>query len=255
MNFPARLCLPAVITTAAIAARVPTAAEEKPSAPAPGTQTAQSVEVPAEKNTKTTVHYWLALPPASETKPAGGWPLMLFLHGAGERGTNLEMVKKHGPPKLIGTKPELNKFIVVSPQCPEGKRWDAISMKALVDHVAATQPVDRNRIIVTGLSMGGFGTWTMLAEFPDLPAAAVPICGGGNPAKAEKFKDVPIRVYHGAKDQSVPQKKSDEMVEALKKAGGKPDYTIFPDAAHDSWTQAYDDPKLYQWMLEQKRGK
>jgi predicted peptidase len=231
-------------------------ADEKPAAPpAPGTQTAQSAEVPAEKGTKTTLHYWLALPPASESKPDGGWPLMLFLHGAGERGTDLNAVKVHGPPKLIGTThpPELDKFIIVSPQCPAGRGWDLVALKGLVDHILKTQPVDPNRIILTGLSMGGYATWGLLAEHPDLAAAAVPICGGGKPETAAKFKHVPIRVYHGAKDKSVPQKRSDEMVEALKKAGGNPEYTVFPDAGHDSWTEAYADAKLYQWMLGQKK--
>jgi len=229
-------------------------AEDKPAAPAPGTQTAQSAEVPAEKGTKTTLHYWLALPPASESQPTDGWPLMLFLHGAGERGTDLNLVKKHGPPKLAGTMPELNKFIIVSPQGATGRSWDITALKGLVDHIATTQPVDKNRLILTGLSMGGYATWGLLAEYPDLAAAAVPICGGGKPDTAVKFKHVPIRVYHGAKDEAVPQKKSDEMVEALKKAGGKPEYTVFPNAGHDSWTEAYADAKLYQWMLEQKRA-
>ena len=239
-------------TTIAVCAFTLCRAEDKP---APGTQTAQSVEVAAEKDGKTTVHYWLALPPASEAKPAGGYPLMLLMHGAGERGTNLDIVKKHGPPKLIGEgkTPDLNKFIVVSPQCPEGRWWDLVAMKGLLDHIAKTQPVDQDRIILTGLSMGGFATWGLLAQYPDLAACAVPICGGGDPAKADKFKNVPIHVYHGAKDPAVALKKSEEMVEALKKAGGKPEFTVYPEAGHDSWSQAYTDPKLFPWMLEQKK--
>ncbi len=229
---------------------LPCRGEEKP---APGTQTAQSTEVTAEKGGKTTVNYLLALPPASEAKPAEGYPLIFFMHGAGERGTNVNQVKKHGPPKLIGTMPALNKFIVVSPQCAPGVWWDITAMKGLIDHIAATQPVDKNRIIITGLSMGGFGTWGLLAKEPGLAAAAVPICGGGDPSTVARFKDVPIHCYHGAKDPTVPVKKSDEMIEALKKAGGKPEYTIFPEAAHDSWTAAYADPKLYEWMLAQRK--
>ena len=221
--------------------------------PQPGTQTAQSAEVTGEKDAKTTLHYWLALPPASEAKPAAGWPLMIFLHGSGERGSNLQAVKQHGPPKLVGSMPELNKFIVVSPQCPDGRWWDVEALKSLIDHTVKTQPVDKDRIVITGLSMGGYATWGLLAKYPDLAVAAVPICGGGDPASAPKFKDVPIHVYHGSKDTAVPQKRSDEMVEALKEAGGKPEYTIFPNAGHDSWTDAYSSPKLYQWMLEQKK--
>jgi predicted peptidase len=221
--------------------------------PAPGTQTVQSAEVTADQGAKTTVHYWLFVPPASEAKPADGYPLMLFMHGAGERGSDLNLVKKHGPPKLVGKNAELNKFIIASPQCPANQRWDLTAMKGLIDHLAETQPVDKNRIILTGLSMGGFATWGMLAKYPDLAAAAVPICGGGKPETAALFKNVPIHCYHGAKDPTVPQKQSDDMIEALKKAGGKPEYTVFPDAAHDSWTAAYSDPKLFPWMLAQKR--
>jgi predicted peptidase len=223
--------------------------------PAPGTQTAQSLEVPSDKDGKTTIHYWLSLPPESEKKPAGGWPVIFFMHGAGERGANLDLVKKHGPPKLVGKTEELNKFIIVSPQCPEGRWWDLVALKGLIDNTLTTQPVDKDRVILTGLSMGGYATWSLLAAYPDLAAAAVPICGGGDPTKAALFKDVPIHCYHGAKDPAVPLKKSDEMIEALKKAGGKPEYTVYPDAQHDSWTAAYGDPKLFQWMLEQKRKK
>lgn len=222
-------------------------------APPPGTQTAQSVEVATDKGAKTTLHYWLALPPESEKKPEAGWPVIFFMHGAGERGANLDLVKKHGPPKLVGTTPELNKFIIVSPQCPEGRWWDLVALKGLMDHTLKSQPVDKDRIIITGLSMGGYATWGLLAAHPDFAACAVPICGGGDPAKAAAFKHVPLHCYHGSKDTAVPQQKSDEMIEALKKAGGKPEYTIYPDAGHDSWTAAYGDPKLFRWMLEQKR--
>lgn len=223
-------------------------------APKPGTQTAQSVEVATDNGGKTTLHYWLALPPDSEKKPDTGWPVIFFMHGAGERGANLDLVKKHGPPKLVGTTPELNRFIVVSPQCPVGRWWDIVALKGLIDHTLKSQPVDKDRLILTGLSMGGYATWGLLAAHPDIAAAAVPICGGGDPSNAALFKDVPLHCYHGAKDTVVPQKKSDEMIEALKKAGGTPEYTIYPDAGHDSWTAAYGDPKLYQWMLEQKRA-
>ena len=226
------------------------AADEKP---APGTQTKQSLEVTGDKGAKTTLHYWLSLPPDSEKKPDAGWPVMFFMHGAGERGDNLDLVKKHGPPKLVGEVKELNKFIIVSPQCPRNQMWDIAALKGLIDHTLTSQPVDKDRVIITGLSMGGFATWDLLAAHPDLAAAAVPICGRGDPSKAASFKDVPIRCFHGAKDTAVPQKKSDEMIEALKKAGGKPEYTVYPDLAHDSWTITYADPKLYAWMLEQKR--
>jgi len=247
---PPMKILPAIlVATAAICTSV-SAADEKP---APGKQVAQSLEVTGDKGGKTTIHYWLALPPESEKKPDAGWPVIFFMHGAGERGDNLDLVKKHGPPKLVGHTKELNKFVVVSPQCPTGRMWDIVALKGLIDETVKAQGVDKDRVIITGLSMGGFATWDLLAAHPDLAAAAVPICGRGDPSKAASFKDVPIRCFHGAKDTAVPQKNSDDMIEALKKAGGKPEYTVYPDVGHDSWTAAYGDAKLFQWMLEQKR--
>ena len=246
--------LPAFFLTAVATVAICTTAgaDEKP---APGKQTAQSVEVGTSAGGKMTLHYWLSLPPESVKKPEGGWPVMFFMHGAGERDTDLEMIKKHGPPKLVGKMPELNQFIIISPQWPDSKTWwDTTALKGLIDHTLATQPVDKDRVTITGLSMGGYATWGLLAAHPDLAACAVPICGGGDPSKAASFKHVPIHCYHGAKDNVVPQKKSDEMIEALKKAGANPEYTIFPNAGHDSWTDAYSSPKLFEWMLAQKRA-
>jgi len=115
--------------------------------------------------------------------------------------------------------------------------------------------VDKDHIYVTGLSMGGFGTWALAAAYPDRFAAIVPICGGGSPASAAKLKDLPIWVFHGAKDRAVPPSRSEAMIKALKKAGSKKvKYTLYPDADHDSWTEAYNDPKLWEWLLEQKRS-
>ncbi len=241
---------PLLTSLIAIFLTLPLNAEVKP---APGTQTAQSVEVSDDKGGKTRLHYWLALPPASETKPEGGWPVMFFFHGSGERGNDLAKIKQHGPPKLHGSKAELKKFIIVSPQCPAGRWWDLVALKGLIDHTLATQPGDKDRVVLTGLSMGGYATWGLLAAHPDLAAAAVPICGAGNPKKAAAFKHVPIQCYHGTKDNVVLQASSDEMIEALKAAGGKPEYTIFPNAGHDAWTEAYADGKLYEWMLKQRR--
>ena len=247
--------LPAFLLTATVTLAICTTVRAADEKPAPGKQTAQSAEVPTSTGGKMTLHYWLSLPPESEKKPEGGWPVMFFMHGAGERGTNLDLIKKHGPPKLAGKTPELNKFIIVSPQWPDSKTWwDTAALKGLIDHTLATQPVDKDRVTLTGLSMGGYATWSLLAAYPDLAACAVPICGGGDPSKAESFKHVPIHCYHGAKDNVVPQKKSDEMIEALKKAGATPEYTVFPNAAHDSWTDAYADAKLFQWMLARKRA-
>ena len=225
--------------------------------PTPGQQVAQSAEVASDAGGTTTLSYLIALPPAAQAKPADGWPLVFFLHGAGERGDNLAVLKKHGPPKLIGSNKALDQAIVVSPQCPKGRVWDLVALKDLIDKVCASQPVDKNRIYLTGLSMGGFGTWGLLAKHPDLAAAAVPICGGGDPTKVSAYKTVPIWVFHGAKDPAVPLAKSEAMVDALRKAGATPEpkFTIYPDEAHESWTPAYNDPALWTWLFAQKKPK
>ena len=220
--------------------------------PAPR-QSSQSLEVKSTSGETSKLSFWLALPPDAKEKPADGWPLLVFLHGAGERGDNLDQVKQHGPPKLIGKEKALDSFLVASPQCPKGRWWDVREIRQLIDHLCESQPVDRSRIILTGLSMGGFGTWNFLAEYPELLAAAVPICGGGKPETADRFKHVPLHCFHGALDKVVPQSKSDEMIEALKKAGSKPLYTVYPQADHDSWTATYAEPELYKWMLAQRR--
>jgi len=180
------------------------------------------------------------------------WPLIVFLHGSGERGSNLEHVKKHGPPKIVDNKRDFE-FIVVSPQVPGRERWDADKVVQLTDQVTKSLKVDPDRVYLTGLSLGGYGTWTTVAKHPNHFAAIVPICGKGDPETAEKFKHVACWVFHGAKDEGVPLKYSEEMVEALKKAGAEPKFTVYPEAGHDSWTEAYNTPELYKWLLEQKR--
>ena len=203
-----------------------------------------------------TTKYLLYLPDnyhGSKTK----WPLMLFLHGAGECGSNIDAVAAHGPPKLAAAGKRDFPFVIVSPQCPYRDWWsNPLQVEALgklLDDIVSRYRIDRKRIYVTGLSMGGFGTWSLAARFPRRFAAIAPICGGGNPAAAPRVAHVPAWVFHGAKDEAVPLKKSQEMVKALRKAGGKPRFTIYPEAGHDSWSAAYDNPALYQWLLKQSR--
>lgn len=196
------------------------------------------------------LEYLLFLPQGYETTDQR-WPLMLFLHGAGESGTNLDRVKIHGPPKIVESKPDFP-FILVSPQCPR-RGWNVEALNALLDEVVAQYRVDKDRVYLTGLSMGGYGTWSLGAAHPEKFAALVPICGGGNPANAAKLAQLPIWVFHGAKDPTVPIARSKEMVEALKAAGGNPKFTVYPEAGHDSWTETYNNPELYKWLLEQKR--
>jgi predicted peptidase len=203
-----------------------------------------------ERTVKVSMKYLIYLPKDYDEKAA--WPLLLFLHGSGERGDDLDLVKVHGPPKLIEAGKQFP-FIVVSPQCPKNHSWEPYQLLALLDEVCEKYKVDKNRIYLTGISMGGFGTWALAAHVPDRFAAIVPICGGGEVANAKRLARIPTWVFHGAKDTTVPLERSQKMVDALKKNGGDPKFTIYPDAEHDSWTQAYDTPELYEWLLQQKR--
>lgn len=194
-------------------------------------------------------------------------PLILFLHGAGER----EGGKK--APVEVGIGPAIKKlgeehfrFFVLIPRCganpgkPIPANWgadgpDAQRALAMLDEVQKDYKIDAKRIYLSGLSMGGFGTWSLAAKYPDRWAAIVPICGGGKPADAEKIKDIPCWCFHGADDPTVPAARSREMVEALKKAGGHPKYDEYPGVQHNSWDRAYATRELYEWLLQQqKRG-
>lgn len=199
---------------------------------------------------KVELQYLLYLPQEYEQKE--DWPLLLFLHGAGERGDNLELVKVHGPPKLIAQGKQFP-FIVVSPQCPAEGWWQPHELLALLDHVQARYKVDPKRVYVTGLSMGGYGTWALAGHAPQRFAAAVPICGGGTPYLARRLVGTPVWAFHGAKDTAVPVSASAEMVHALKSRGGDVRFTIYPEAGHDAWTATYENPELYEWLLAQRR--
>ncbi len=195
-----------------------------------------------------TIRYLLYLP--KEYRKDKEWPLLLFLHGAGERGEDLEKVKVHGPPKLIEQGKEFP-FIVVSPQCPKGRRWEPTALIALLDEIEKEYPVDRRRVYVTGLSMGGFGAWALASFAPERITAIAPICGGGETYWARRLTKVPVWAFHGGKDRVVPPERSRAMVEAVKRAGGTARLTIYPEAGHDSWTATYDNEELYRWLLQQ----
>jgi len=199
--------------------------------------------------------YLLYLPPGYGEKEQK-WPLIMFLHGAGERGDNLELVKKHGPPKLIEQGKDFP-FIIVSPQCPRGIWWPEKldTLVALLDEIESKYAVDADRVYLTGLSMGGFGTWSLACRHPQRFAAVAPICGGGQWFLANRLKNVPVWAFHGARDRVVPLDQSKSMVEAVKRAGGDAKLTVYPEAQHDSWTATYDNPKLYEWFLSHRRSK
>lgn len=181
------------------------------------------------------------------------WPLILFLHGSGERGADLQKVFVHGPAKEARGGRDLP-FVIVSPQCPRGAWWDVHQLKDLLDDVTTKYRIDPDRVYLTGLSMGGYGTWRTLAEYPERFAAAVPICGGGDTLDVGRFKDVPTWIIHGGRDEAVPVDESYRMIDALRSVHGRAKFTLYPDAGHDSWTATYADPKLYEWLLAQRRG-
>jgi predicted peptidase len=209
------------------------------------------------------LQYLLYLPEGYKADPEKRWPLMVFLHGSGERGTNLAKVAVHGPPKIVKTKRDFP-FILVSPQCPAGSIWSDEAVLALLDEIEEKYRVDQNRVYLTGLSMGGYGTWSIGLKNPERFAAIAPICGGGSildvllvaPGKQAALKRLPVWAFHGAKDNVVPLEQSEQMVSALKKAGNEnTKLTVYPEAGHDSWTEAYDMQELYEWLLEQTREK
>ncbi len=190
--------------------------------------------------------FLLYLPKGYEEKEH--WPLMLFMHGAGERGDDLNLVKKHGPPKLIENGKDFP-FIVISPQCPKGTWWKTEDVVALLNHIMQIHNVDDNRVYVTGLSMGGRGTWQVAGAVPDKLAAIAPICGPSDETVVEKIVTIPTWVFHGAKDSAVKVDHSEMMVRLLKEKGGDPKLTIYPEANHDSWTETYNNEELYEWLL------
>jgi predicted peptidase len=216
----------------------------------------QSEQMFQKEITRTvSLRYLLYLPKGYGENKEQKWPLILFLHGAGERGNDLELVKKHGPPKLIGQGREFP-FIIVSPQCPIDSWWTEMldGLVALLDEVQSKYAVDPDRVYLTGLSMGGFGTWALGCRHPERFAAIAPICGGGEWFLATRLKNVPVWAFHGAKDPVVPLRESTEMVDALKRAGGDVQLTVYPEAQHDSWTETYNNPKLYEWFLNHRRN-
>jgi predicted peptidase len=189
------------------------------------------------------------------------WPLMLFLHGAGERGADVQRVAIHGPPTLVKQGKEFP-FIIIAPQCPDGERWQEEALLQLLDHVRHDYAVDTNRVYLTGLSMGGFGTWKLGMAHPERFAAIVPICGGGETIdvllasgrRAASLKSLPVWAFHGAKDPVVPLEESERMVNALKKLGCKEvKLTVYPEAQHNSWTETYNNPEVYEWLLKHSR--
>ncbi len=289
-----------------------------PFALAADTQTVERFEKTITK--KISYQYLLSLPTGYDAASDKKWPVILFLHGSGERGTDPWKVAVHGPPKLIrgpvanpppASEPDTQalparvpetaeararreqsaaflkaNFIVVSPQCPSDKRWDDDGVLALLDEIVANHKTDQSRHYLTGSSMGGYGTWSVAMKFPERFAAIVPICGGGNTTdvrlssreKKTALLSLGVWAFHGAKDPAVPLEESQVMIDALKKAGATDvRLTVYPEVTHDSWTktenaipsaalarailganhdawtETFNNPELYTWLLKHKR--
>jgi len=204
--------------------------------------------------TEISLKYLLYLP-NDYNSTGSSFPLIIFLHGVGERGDNLAQLKVHGIPKILENKKDFP-FVVVSPQCPKDGWWTDYTdtLKTLIDYVKAEYNIDASRVYMTGLSMGGFGTWTMAERYPDLFAAVAPVCGGGEKQLAKYIKS-PVWAFHGAKDDVVSMQRSQEMVDAVKAIGGNVEFTIYPELGHNCWDVTYDNEELYKWFLSHKNDK
>lgn len=201
-------------------------------------------------------------------------PLVLLLHGAGERGTDNEAQLRNGAAELLGSPAAQHRHPChfVLPQCPPGSRWVEVDWGShrhtlpekpsqplglvleLLPALQAELAVDPRRIYLIGLSMGGYGVWDLLSRRPELFAGAVAICGGGDEAQASRLAAMPLWVFHGSDDPVVPVERSRHMVAALRQAGAEPRYSELPGVAHDSWTPAFHEPELLPWLFSQRRG-
>ena len=236
-------------------------------------------QITAEIDQSLKVNCLLYLPSDYYFQPEKTWPLILFLHGGGEAGTDLEKLKQTGLPEILVGKDDFP-FIVVSPQIPAppehqdpatmydiegylnsyGWKQRTKMLSLLVDELIATLQVDPRRIYLTGISLGGFGTWAYLLKEPDRFTAAIPIAGGYHftdfelPENLCLLKDLPIWVFHGDKDSAVQYQLSEILVNGLKACGSvEVKFTLVPDGEHDVWSDAYADPLLWDWLLSKAK--
>jgi predicted peptidase len=194
--------------------------------------------------------YLLNIPADAKAKK----PLIVFLHGSGEKGNDLEKVKVHGPFKYLKTN-NIDAY-VLAPQCPEGEYWDSETLYRLIQKVVKDNNIDEKRIYLTGLSMGGWGAWNLAFAHPEMFAALVPVCGFVDRVPMLencKIKDIPTRIFHGLLDDVVDVSYSTTIYKKLKPCSKDISLTIFDDANHDSWTRVYDNSAIYDWMLQQKK--
>jgi len=218
----------------------------------------QSMHFQKQLMRQAALQYFLYLPP--DYADRSDVPFVLFLHGGGERGSDLQMLKANGIPRLIAEGQEFP-FIMAAPQCPLPDRWsDQIDpLAALVEEIASSYRIDRKRIYVTGLSQGGCGTWHLGMRYAHLFAALLPVCGyrpyvHGYAEKSAPLRDMPIWTFHGAQDEIVNVSETEKLVEGLRELGSAIRYTRLEEANHSQcWEQVYSMPEVYDWMLRQSR--
>jgi len=185
------------------------------------------------------------------------YPLVFFLHGAGERGDDLDVAMRHGYMKHVRESGREYPFIFVAPQCPDEKYWACYteSLFAFLDDICQTLPIDMDRVYLTGLSMGGTGTWMLALAEPERFAAIAPVCGTGVCWYGEKLKDTPVCIYHGDCDELVPLHESVSMIKSIHQHGGNAELHICYGVAHNAWDVAYEGDELMNWMLGHTRKK
>ncbi|WP_309384964.1 dienelactone hydrolase family protein [Cerasicoccus frondis] len=218
------------------------------------TETARQSSEHFEREIVKTVsaNYLLYLPEGYDEDATKKWPLMIFLHGSGERGDDLKKVAKHGPPKLVEQGKEFP-MIIVSPQCPHGGWWSVEMLNAFYDDIMEKYRVDDDRVYLTGLSMGGNGAWNWAVNSPEKFAALAPVCGWGPDVNYKALANMPIWAFHGDQDQAVALEKGRRVIDAVSEAGGMPEFTVYEGVGHNSWDPTYENEALYDWMLSHSR--
>jgi len=196
--------------------------------------------------------YLVYLPSGYEREPSRRWPLVVFLHGMGERGGDIQRLRRTGLPRAVERRGNLA-YVLVAPHCPDGTVWQPKLLGRLLDGVLESQRVDPRRVVLTGLSMGGMGTWRWGMDQPERFAALVPVCGGVAPSGVGALRDMPIWAFHGDADPVVPIDGHRRIVDAAKAAGARVRFTVYPGVGHNCWDRAYGDPSLEEWMLLQRR--
>ncbi len=201
-----------------------------------------------------TYEYLLYLPPTYKSDNTNRWPLVIFLHGAGERGSDVNKVAAHGPPKQAAEGREFP-FVLVSPQCPEDSWWDVATLQAMLDKILKEEGdrIDRDRIYVTGLSMGGGGTWDWISQNGNPFAAAASVCGASSYIPIRIKDPVPVWAFHGTADDVVPPWITTLTADQWKQAGGEVRVSMYEGVNHGSWERAYNEPELWDWLLSHKK--